>query len=52
LEIRVDVSGISCHCSAPERGDNAIYKIEDIFQDVSSLNKYVSNSEIKGQVKI
>lgn len=52
LEIRVDVSGISCHCSTPERGDNAIYKIEDIFQDVTSLNKNVSNTEIKGLVKM
>ena len=25
MEIRVDVKGISCHGSAPERGDNAIY---------------------------
>ena len=52
MEIRVDVSGISCHCSTPERGDNAIYKIEDIFQDVTSLNKNVSNTEIKGLVKM
>ena len=26
MEIRVDVKGVSCHGSAPERGDNAIYK--------------------------
>ncbi len=25
MEIRVDVKGVSCHGSAPERGDNAIY---------------------------
>ena len=24
MEIRVDVKGVSCHGSAPERGDNAI----------------------------
>ena len=28
MEIRVDVKGVSCHGSAPERGDNAIYKME------------------------
>ena len=27
MEIRVDVKGVSCHGSAPERGDNAIYKL-------------------------
>ena len=38
MEIRVDVHGISCHGSAPERGDNAIYKMADIIADVRSLN--------------
>jgi len=39
MEIRVDVKGISCHGSAPERGDNAIYKMADILQDVRTLNE-------------
>lgn len=26
MEIRIDVQGVSCHGSAPERGDNAISK--------------------------
>ncbi|MDZ5010302.1 M20/M25/M40 family metallo-hydrolase, partial [Clostridium perfringens] len=30
MEIRVDVQGVSCHGSAPERGDNAIYKMAEI----------------------
>ena len=38
MEIRVDVKGISCHGSAPERGDNAIYKMADILKDVEALN--------------
>lgn len=38
MEIRVDVKGISCHGSAPERGDNAIYKMADILQEVRALN--------------
>ena len=38
MEIRVDVRGVSCHGSAPERGDNAIYKMADILQDVRALN--------------
>ena len=39
MEIRIDVKGISCHGSAPERGDNAIYKMADILQDVRTLNE-------------
>ncbi|SKC02332.1 putative selenium metabolism hydrolase [Lachnospiraceae bacterium] len=38
MEIRVDVRGVSCHGSAPERGDNAIYKMADIISDVRALN--------------
>ena len=38
MEIRVDVKGVSCHGSAPERGDNAIYKMADILQDIRELN--------------
>lgn len=38
MEIRIDVHGISSHGSAPERGDNAIYKLADILNDVRALN--------------
>ncbi|BFH63986.1 YgeY family selenium metabolism-linked hydrolase [Paenibacillus azoreducens] len=38
MEIRVDVKGISSHGSAPERGDNAIYKMSEIIQDIRALN--------------
>ena len=38
MEIRVEVKGVSCHGSAPERGDNAIYKMADIIQEVRALN--------------
>ncbi|MDF2886763.1 MAG: M20/DapE family protein YgeY [Lacrimispora sp.] len=54
MEIRVDVKGISCHGSAPERGDNAIYKMADILQDVRSLNENdaAKDNEIQGLVKM
>ena len=54
MEIRVDVKGISCHGSAPERGDNAIYKMADILQNVRSLNENgcEDDLEIKGLVKM
>ncbi len=54
MEIRVDVRGVSCHGSAPERGDNAIYKMADILQDVRALNENAATDadEIKGLVKM
>ena len=54
MEIRVDVKGISCHGSAPERGDNAIYKMADILQEVRALNENDDSdeTEIKGLVKM
>ena len=54
MEIRVDVKGISCHGSAPERGDNAIYKMADILQDIRALNENdaADDKEIKGLVKM
>ncbi len=54
MEIRVDVKGVSCHGSAPERGDNAIYKMADILQDIRALNENdaAEGTEIKGLVKM
>jgi len=54
MEIRVDVKGVSCHGSAPERGDNAIYKMADILQDVRALNENSADesSKITGLVKM
>ena len=54
MEIRVDVKGISCHGSAPERGDNAIYKMADIVQNIRALNANdcEEGTEIKGLVKM
>ena len=54
MEIRVDVLGVSCHGSAPERGDNAIYKMADILKEVEQLNENgcTDEYEIKGLVKM
>jgi len=54
MEIRIDVKGVSCHGSAPERGDNAIYKMADIVQDIRALNENddADETEIKGLVKM
>jgi len=39
MEIRVEVKGRSCHGSAPERGDNAIYKVARIALEIEKLNE-------------
>ena len=54
MEIRIDVKGISCHGSAPERGDNAIYKMADIIRDLRSLNENDADEQegIKGLAKM
>jgi len=39
MEIKVDVRGISCHGSAPERGVNAIYKMAPIIEQIEKLNE-------------
>ena len=54
MEIRVILRGISCHGSAPERGDNAIYKMADILQDVRALNENdaADDKEIKGLARM
>ena len=54
MEIRVDVHGTSCHGSAPERGDNAIYKMADIIADVRALNNNgcTESTSIKGLAKM
>ena len=54
MEIRVDVRGVSCHGSAPERGDNAIYKMADIIADIRALNNNGcdESTAVKGLVKM
>ena len=38
MEMEVHTSGVSCHGSAPERGDNAVYKMAGIIADIEKLN--------------
>ncbi|MBR6119486.1 MAG: YgeY family selenium metabolism-linked hydrolase [Oscillospiraceae bacterium] len=54
MEIRVDVHGVSCHGSAPERGDNAIHKMAEILLNVRDLNENDAgeDKQIKGLVKM
>ena len=54
MEIRVDMHGVSCHGSAPERGDNAIHKMAEVLLNVRDLNENdaADDKEIKGLVKM
>ena len=49
MEIRVEAKGISCHGSAPERGDNAIYKISEICLELRELNERLSTDPFLGK---
>jgi putative selenium metabolism hydrolase len=49
MEIRVEVQGISCHGSAPERGDNAIYKMGDIIGELKELNGRLKDDPFLGK---
>ena len=54
MEIRVDMHGVSCHGSAPERGSNAIEKMAEVITQVKQLNENsdADENEIKGLVKM
>jgi putative selenium metabolism hydrolase len=49
MEIKVATRGISCHGSAPERGENAIYKMADIIKDVEKLNEKLKDDAFLGK---
>ena len=49
MEIMIKVKGFSCHGSAPERGDNAIYKISRIALEIEKLNERLTYDEFLGK---
>jgi putative selenium metabolism hydrolase len=49
MEIRVEAKGRSCHGSAPERGDNAIYKIARIALEIEKLNGVLRTDPFLGK---
>lgn len=52
LEMQVQVKGISCHGSAPERGDNAIYKISRIALEIEKLHERLRVDDFLGKGSI
>jgi putative selenium metabolism hydrolase len=49
MEIRIEVKGRSCHGSAPERGDNAIYKAARIALEIEKLNERLKQDPFLGK---
>jgi len=49
MEILVETKGISCHGSAPERGDNAIYKMAPIINQLKELNVRLKEDAFLGK---
>lgn len=49
MEIRVDVQGVSCHGSAPERGDNAIFRMAHILTELEELGRQLQDDPFLGK---
>ncbi len=49
MEMEVHTSGVSCHGSAPERGENAVYKMAGIIADIEKLNERLEPCEPLGK---
>lgn len=49
MEIKVTTHGISCHGSAPERGDNAIFKMAPILLELKELNNNLLDNDFLGK---
>jgi len=49
MEIKVTTHGISCHGSAPERGDNAIFKMAPILLELKELHKRLLHNDFLGK---
>jgi len=49
MEIRVEVKGVSAHGSAPERGDNAIFKMGKILGELEQLHQRLKTDDFLGK---
>jgi putative selenium metabolism hydrolase len=49
MEIEVHLRGRSCHASAPERGDNPIYKIMPLVAEIEKLNARLKDDPFLGK---
>jgi len=49
MEMEVHLRGTSCHASAPERGDNPVYKMSRLVQEVEKLNERIEDDPFLGK---
>jgi len=49
MEIKVATTGVSCHGSAPERGDNAIFKMAPILNELKVLHTRLKEDDFLGK---
>ena len=49
MEIEVRLRGVSCHASAPERGDNAVYKMARLVGEIEKLNERLACDPFLGK---
>ncbi len=49
MEIKVEVRGVSSHGSAPERGDNAIFKMGHILGELEQLHGRLKDDDFLGK---
>jgi len=49
MEIKVSTTGVSAHGSAPERGENAIYKMAPIILELKQLNQRLKDHDFLGK---
>lgn len=48
-EIKIVTKGVSCHASAPERGVNALYRMQRIIAGIEELNGRLKNDPFLGK---
>lgn len=49
MEMKVAASGVSCHGSAPERGENAVYKMSRVVLEIERLNETLKEQPFLGK---
>lgn len=52
MEIKLSTSGISCHGSAPERGENAIFKMSPILTELRALHPQLKSDDFLGKASL
>ncbi|MBF0410688.1 MAG: YgeY family selenium metabolism-linked hydrolase [Candidatus Riflebacteria bacterium] len=52
IEMKVVTKGRTCHASAPERGENAVYKMAGIISDIEQMGESFKNDPFLGKGSI